>query len=90
MRGNCLVGLGGGNYISREAYKRGEMYGHGRLCVCCVFVCLSMCLSVPGRIATLLHRPGCNLGELYMRCPLVVQYWADFQYWCTGFVAMTT
>jgi len=43
------------NYISREAYSRGEMYsGHGRLCVC---------LSVARRIPTLLHGPGCNLGN---------------------------
>jgi len=30
--------------------------GHGRLCVC---------LSVHRRIPTLLHGPGCNLGEWY-------------------------
>ena len=34
--------------------------GHGHLCVC-----LSLCLSVPRRISTLLHGPGCNLGEWY-------------------------
>jgi len=35
--------------------SRSEMYvGHGRL---------SMCLSVPPRIPTPLHGPGCNLGE---------------------------
>jgi len=39
-------------YISRDVY-RGEMYiDHGRLC-----------LSVPRRIPTLLHGPGCNLGN---------------------------
>ena len=32
-----------------------EMYiGHGHLCVC---------LSIPRHIPTLLHGPGCNLGE---------------------------
>jgi len=37
--------------------RQGEIYnGHGRLCVC---------LSVPRRIPTLLHEPGCNLGEWY-------------------------
>jgi len=37
--------------------SRGEMHiGHGRLCLC-------VCLSVPRRILTLLHGPGCNLGE---------------------------
>jgi len=42
-------------YISREVYRRGEMYiGHGRLFVC---------LSVVRRIPTLLHGPECNLGE---------------------------
>jgi len=30
--------------------------GHARRCV-------SVCLSVHGRMPTLLHRPGCNLGE---------------------------
>jgi len=53
-----------------------EMYcGHPRLCVC-VYVCV----SVRGRMPTLLHGPGCNLGE-WKGIPLVVHYWAD---WCTG------
>jgi len=26
-------------------------------------ICVSVCLSVPGRMPTLLHGPGCNLGE---------------------------
>jgi len=43
--------------------------GHGRLCVC---------LSVPRRIPTLLHGPGCDLGN-GRGCPLVVHYWADLQ-----------
>jgi len=30
--------------------------GHGRLCIC---------LSISHRIPTLLHGPGCNLGEWY-------------------------
>jgi len=46
-----------------------EMYiGHSRL-----YVCLSPC-----RIPTLLHGPGCNLGNRW-RCPLVVHYWVDLQ-----------
>jgi len=28
-----------------------------------LFVCVPVCLSVPRRIPTLLHGPGCNLGE---------------------------
>jgi len=37
--------------------RRREMYcGHAHLCVC-------VCLSVRGRMPTLLHGPGCNLGE---------------------------
>jgi len=41
--------------------RRREMYcDHARLCVC---VCLSVCLSVRGRMPTLLHGPGCNLGQ---------------------------
>jgi len=43
-----------------------------------VCVCLSVCVSVRGRMPTLLHGPGCNLlsGRGY---PLVVHYWADLQ-----------
>jgi len=54
--------------------RRRKMYcGHARLCVC-----VSVCLSVRGRMATLLHGPGCNLGS-GRGCPLVVHYWADLQ-----------
>jgi len=39
----------------RVSRRPREMYcGHARLCVC---------VSVLGRMPTLLHRPGCNLGE---------------------------
>ena len=41
-------------------------------------VCLSVCLSVPRRIPTLLHGSGCNFGN-GSGCPLVVHYWADLQ-----------
>jgi len=45
----------------RVSRRRREMYcGHARLCVC---VCLSVCLSVRGRMPTLLHGPRCNLRE---------------------------
>jgi len=41
----------------------GETYiGHGHLCVG-VSVCVCICLSVPRRIPTLLHGPGCKLGN---------------------------
>ena len=41
---------------------------------------LSVYLSVPRRIPTLLHGPGRNLGEgMVGRCPLVAHYWADMQ-----------
>ena len=44
----------------RVRRSRGEMYiGHGRLCLLRV----SVCLSVPRRIPTLLHGPRCKLGE---------------------------
>jgi len=50
----------------RVRRSRCEMYiGHGRLCVC-VFVCL----SVPRRIPTLPHGPGCKLGK-WQECPLL-------------------
>jgi len=41
-------------------------------------VCASVYLSVPHRIPTLLHGPGCKLGNS-RGCPLVVYYWADLQ-----------
>jgi len=54
----------------RVRHSRGEMYiGHVRLCVC---------LSVPRRIPTLLHGPGCNLEE-WEEVPLVVHYWVDLE-----------
>jgi len=34
-------------------------------CVLVTHICLSVCLSVPCRIPTLLHRSGCNLAEWY-------------------------
>ena len=50
------------SYLLRFAWvsrRRREMYcGHASLCVC-----LSACQSVRGRMPTLLHGPGCNLGE---------------------------
>ena len=50
--------------------RRRKMYcGHARLCVC---------VSVRGRMPTLLHGPRCNLGS-GRGCPLVVHYWADLQ-----------
>jgi len=43
----------------RVSRRPREMYcGHARLCVC-----LSVCVSVRGRMPTLLHGPGCNLAE---------------------------
>ena len=56
------------NLLHRAAVsrRRREMYcGHARLCVCLrlAIVCLRVCLSVRGRMPTLLHGPGCNLGE---------------------------
>jgi len=54
----------------RVSRRRREMYcGHARLCVC---------LSVRGRMPTLLHGRGCNLGW-YGIPQLVVRYWADLQ-----------
>ena len=41
-------------------------------------VCVSVCLSVRGRMPTVLHEPGCNLGE-WQRLPLIVHCWADLQ-----------
>jgi len=54
----------------RVSRRRREMYCVTRVCVC---------VSVRGRMAILLHGPGCNLGEWYRGFPLVVHYWADLQ-----------
>jgi len=55
----------GQNFTSFHLWKilvltrRREMYrGHTRLCV-------TVCVSVSGRMPTLLHGPGCNFGEWY-------------------------
>jgi len=54
----------------RMSGRRREMHcGHPRLCVC---------MSVHGRMPTLLHGRGCNL-ESGRECPLVVHYWANLQ-----------
>jgi len=45
-----------------------------RVCVCV----LSVCLSVRGRIPTLLHGPNVT-WENGRGCPIVVQYWVDLQ-----------
>jgi len=61
-------------YISRESYRRREMYcGHARLCVC-----VSVSLSA---VACLHYCTGPDVtwasGRGY--APLVVHYWADLQ-----------
>jgi len=51
--------------------SRGEMYsGHGHLCV-------GLCVCGSPH-STLLHRPGCDLGE-WWGCPLVEHYLAYLQ-----------
>jgi len=58
----------------RVRRSRGEMYsGHCRLCVC-----VPVCLSVPWLIPTLLHGPGCKLGEWYV-VPSSCALWANLQ-----------
>jgi len=47
----------GTRYIAREAKPRRNAYWSRPS------MCVSVCLSVPRRIPTLLHGPGCNLGE---------------------------
>jgi len=57
----------------RVSRRRREMYsGYAKR------VCLSVCVSVCGRMPTLLHGPGCNLGNC-RGCPLVVHCCADLQ-----------
>jgi len=64
------VGLGQGDSVldgipaprPRVSRRQREMYcGHARLCLSCV--CLSVCLSIRGRMPTLFHGPGCNFEE---------------------------
>jgi len=56
-------------FASRVSRRLREMYsGHARL---------SVCVPVSGRMPTLLHGPGCNLGN-GTGCPPVVHYWTDF------------
>ena len=52
--------------------------GDDAKCILVTRVCLSVCLSVRRRILTLLHGPGCNLGNA-RGCLLVVYCWADLQ-----------
>jgi len=47
-------------------------------CILVMCVCVSVSVSVPRHILSLLHGPGCKLGE-WWGCPLVVHNWADFQ-----------
>ena len=52
--------------------------GTGDHCKGCDVPSVSIELSVPCRIPTLLHGPGCNLGE-WKGCTLVVHYLVDLQ-----------
>jgi len=55
----------------RVSGRQREMYCvHARLCVC---------LSVRGRMPTLLHGSGSKLREWYWMSPIVVHYWSDLQ-----------
>jgi len=45
---------------------------------CIVVTRVCVCLSVRGRMPTLLHDPGCKLGS-GRGCPLVVHYLPDLQ-----------
>jgi len=56
------------NYISRESYTTRNV----------LWSLTSVCLSVRGRMPTLLHKAGCNL-EGSGGMPLVVHCWADLQ-----------
>ena len=58
-------------YISNDTQPRRNVYWPRPS------LCLSVC-SVPRCIPTLLHGPGCHLGEWY-GCPLVVHYWVGSQ-----------
>ena len=61
-------------------HSRGEMYWPSTA------LCVSVCLSVPRRIPTLLHGPGCNLRN--GRGALELCTIGRICNGCTGFVAM--
>jgi len=47
-------------------------------CILVARASVCLCVCVHRRVPTLLHRPGCNLGN-GKGCPLVVHHWADLQ-----------
>jgi len=66
--------------IFRVSRRRREMY---------IGQCVLSCVSVPHRIPTLLHRPGCNLGN-GRGAPHLCTIGRKICNQCTGFVAKTT
>ena len=60
--------------------------GHGHLCV---RLTVSVCISVPYRIPTLLHGPVCNFGSKVGGAPLLCTI-GHICNQCPGFVAITT
>ena len=72
----------------RVSRKRREMsFGRARLCVC-----VSVCLFVRGRMPTLLHEPGCNLGEwqgMPPSCALLGEFAIGARLRCSGNITRT-
>ena len=67
----CTQGSSSPFITFRVSRRRREMYiGHDSRA--------SVCLSVRGRLPTLPHVPGCNLGN-GRGCHLVVHYWVNLQ-----------
>ena len=64
-------------FDERQVRSRTNHFAWGVAEAKCILV-TAVCVSVPRRIPTLLHGPGCKLGN-GRGCPLVVYYWVDFQ-----------
>jgi len=73
---DCTLTQTSHHYISRESKTtRNVLWSR-------VSVCLSVCVCVRGRMPTLLHGPGCNLGR-GRGCPLVVHYFIPTYSFCS-------
>jgi len=68
----CLVTF----RVSRSKTTRNVLRSRATVCLC---VCVSVFLYVRGRMPTVLHAAGCNVGQWWGFPPILVHYWADLQ-----------
>ena len=62
MFGRATIRLGIGPHSSLIITFHVSRIDHEK-CIVVTLFCVSVCLSVRGRMPTLLHGPGCNLGS---------------------------